>query len=319
MSAARKNAAPSPRGSNCSGRENEDSCGNHRAAIFPRPRRLALRQMPARKFNQRLPVIPLRINRRAAIRGQVGEKFFNPLVADFRRRIWFGFVQGSARHVRRNLPEVCGGSIFTGSMSGRASSCNKSASFAARDFKVAADGGSRSGMNCSRQLPPPPVSTGNAKCLECQRNSCPLPASSRAGHRSEQRVAAATMHPIIFAVALHQIADAIAQERHDFIRQRRHHELTDPFFVRVDDFVKNIFVVLLENQGLKRKGPGVRLRTKRVREESGAPATEHAGACNHLSGHATRRTGSAQQAGKGRIAEPSSSGSAWCKGSRIAL
>jgi len=51
--------------------------------FFPNGRRFALVQMPARKFVQRLLVIPLRINRRATIRGQMREKFSNPLVADF--------------------------------------------------------------------------------------------------------------------------------------------------------------------------------------------------------------------------------------------
>ena len=36
--------------------------------------------MPARKLRQRLPVIPLRINRRAAIRREVREEFLNPFV-----------------------------------------------------------------------------------------------------------------------------------------------------------------------------------------------------------------------------------------------
>ena len=57
-----------------------------------------------------------------------------------------------------------------------------------------------------------------------------------------QRVAATAMHPEIFTIALDKIADAIAQQRHDFIRQGRHHEFADAVFVRVDDFVINIFI-----------------------------------------------------------------------------
>ena len=41
--------------------------------------------MPADKFLQRLLVIPLRVNRRAAVRRQMREEFLNPLVADFSR------------------------------------------------------------------------------------------------------------------------------------------------------------------------------------------------------------------------------------------
>ena len=36
--------------------------------------------MPMKKFQQRLPVIPLRVNRRAAVRGQMPKEFPDPLV-----------------------------------------------------------------------------------------------------------------------------------------------------------------------------------------------------------------------------------------------
>ena len=56
--------------------------------FFPNRRRFSFLKMPAEKFRQRLFVIPLRINRRAAIHGQVREKFFNPLVRQFRLAGW---------------------------------------------------------------------------------------------------------------------------------------------------------------------------------------------------------------------------------------
>jgi hypothetical protein len=40
--------------------------------------------MPARKFRQRLLVISLRINRRAAIRSEMREEFLNPFIRQFR-------------------------------------------------------------------------------------------------------------------------------------------------------------------------------------------------------------------------------------------
>jgi hypothetical protein len=53
--------------------------------------------MPLGKFLQRLPVIPLGVNRRAAVRGQVREKFLNPFVVDFGCRF------GGAFHFERRL------------------------------------------------------------------------------------------------------------------------------------------------------------------------------------------------------------------------
>jgi hypothetical protein len=37
--------------------------------------------MPLGKFPQRLPVIPLRVNRRTAIRGQMHKEFVSPLIS----------------------------------------------------------------------------------------------------------------------------------------------------------------------------------------------------------------------------------------------
>ena len=59
-----------------------------------RPKIIALQRLPIRrvspfgfepvqKFEQRLPIIPLRVNRRAAIRCEVLEKILNPLILDF--------------------------------------------------------------------------------------------------------------------------------------------------------------------------------------------------------------------------------------------
>jgi hypothetical protein len=50
--------------------------------------------MPLEKFLQRLPVIPLRVNRRAAVRGQVREEFLNPPVGGH------GFGQSSISHMK---------------------------------------------------------------------------------------------------------------------------------------------------------------------------------------------------------------------------
>src|SRR5207247_600878 len=44
--------------------------------------------VPAGKVSQRLPIVPLSIDRRAALRGEVREKLLTPLVVDF--RIGFG-------------------------------------------------------------------------------------------------------------------------------------------------------------------------------------------------------------------------------------
>jgi hypothetical protein len=49
--------------------------------------------VPVGKFPQRLPVIPLGVNRRAAIRGQVREEFLNPLVSGH------GFGRCSVSHM----------------------------------------------------------------------------------------------------------------------------------------------------------------------------------------------------------------------------
>jgi len=53
--------------------------------------------MPVKKFQQRLPVIPLCVNRRPAIRGQVREKFPDPAVVDFGCRL------GGVFHLEHSL------------------------------------------------------------------------------------------------------------------------------------------------------------------------------------------------------------------------
>jgi len=51
--------------------------------FFPRRRLLPFLLVPVEKFHERLPVIPLGIDRRPAVRGQMGEKSPDPAVVAF--------------------------------------------------------------------------------------------------------------------------------------------------------------------------------------------------------------------------------------------
>ena len=109
MFAAPKTGAGSPPDRDCSGRETADNSENHRAVICPRQLPVGLwtldfglwtfKLMPADKFRQRLPVIPLRVSRRAAVRRQMREEFLDPPV--HRQRL---AVEASVTRNRYNIP-----------------------------------------------------------------------------------------------------------------------------------------------------------------------------------------------------------------------